>query len=239
MTDSKPAVGVPEDGDYLQATYNNRFSPAELKAKEDLWGILTAVVFQQYVPRDGTVLDLAAGYCEFINAIEANRRIAVDLNPDTAHWAKPGIEVLRSRSDDLSQIATESVDTVFTSNFFEHLPNTQALLDTLSECHRVLKPSGQIVIMMPNIRNLPGAYWDYLDHHLPLTHLSLVEALDLTGFASTRVEPRFLPYTVRNSKYPAKPWLLRAYLRIKPAWRLLGKQMLVVAHALPDQPRQQ
>ena len=33
------------------------------------------------MPRDATVLDLAAGHCEFINNIQAGRRIAVDLNP--------------------------------------------------------------------------------------------------------------------------------------------------------------
>ena len=39
-----------------------------------------------------------------------------------------------------------------------------------------------MVVLMPNIRYLAGRYWDYLDHHLPLTHLSLSEALELTGY---------------------------------------------------------
>jgi SAM-dependent methyltransferase len=224
-----PTSAVPDDDDHLRATYEQRFTPAELKAKQDLWNTLVPTVFQQYVPSDGAVVDLGAGRCEFINAIEARRRIAVDLNPDLTRWAAPGVEVILTRSDDLSAIAGKSVDTVFTSNFFEHLPSKHVLLRTLAECHRVLAPSGRIVILMPNIRNLPGSYWDYLDHHLPLTHVSLVEALRLTGFTPERVEPKFLPYTVRESRYPAKPWLIRAYLRLRPAWWLLGKQMLVVA----------
>ena len=105
------------------------------------------------------------------------------------------------------------MDTVFTSNFFEHLPDAEALLATLAECHRVLRPGGTIVVLMPNIRNLPGAYWDYLDHHLALTQHSLAEALVLSGFTMERVVPRFLPYTVRGSRLPVAAWSVRAYLR--------------------------
>jgi SAM-dependent methyltransferase len=222
------------DGAYLSATYAQRFSAAELADKRALWGALVRDVFQQYVPRTGTVLDLGAGYCEFINEVRAERRIAVDLNPDTRQWAAAGVEVVGNRSDRLTDIGTSTIDTVFTSNFFEHLPSKEALLDTLAECHRVLKPSGQVVILMPNIRNLPGAYWDYLDHLLPLTQHSLTEALSLRGFRATRVEPKFLPYTVRGSRLPVKPWLIRGYLKFKPAWYVLGKQMLVVATRLTE-----
>ena len=228
-------IGVPADADYLEATYEQRFSAAELRDKQVLWRTLVDEVFQQYVPATGTVLDLGAGYCEFSNAVHAARRIAVDLNPDTARSADAGVEVLLTSSDDHGAIDSGSVDTVFTSNFFEHLPTRQVLLDTLAETRRVLRPGGTVVVLMPNIRYLPGAYWDYLDHHLPLTHLSLVEALRLQGFEPFRVEPRFLPYTVKDSRFPVRAGLVRAYLRCRPAWRVLGKQMLVVARRLPDQ----
>ncbi|MBM3684566.1 MAG: class I SAM-dependent methyltransferase [Actinobacteria bacterium] len=224
-----------DDPEYLRATYEQRFSERELRDKRVLWQTLVDEVFQQYVPATGTVLDLGAGYCEFSNAVRAARRIAVDLNPDTARSADPEVEVLITSSDDLHAIGDDSVDTVFTSNFFEHLPTKQILLDTLAEAHRVVRPGGTIVVLMPNIRYLPGAYWDYLDHHLPLTHVSLVEALRLRGFEEFRVEPRFLPYTVKDSRFPVRAGLVRAYLRCRPAWRILGKQMLVVARSLPVQ----
>lgn len=217
------------DSDYLKATYEARFSDAELRDKQILWSVLCQEQFQQYVPVDGTVLDLGAGYCEFSNNIRARRRIAVDLNPDTAAFAVEGVEVLETNSADMHQIADGTVDTVFTSNFFEHLPDTEALLATLGESQRVLRPGGSIVVLMPNIRNLPGAYWDYLDHHLALTQHSLSEALTLTGFEVTRIVPRYLPYTVRNSRMPVSRVTIRAYLAFRPAWWVLGKQMLVVA----------
>lgn len=214
---------------YLRDTYSHRFSEQELASKRVLWRTLCEHEFQQYVPPSGAVLDLGAGYCEFINSIRAGRKIAVDLNPDTAHWAAADVHVLQRSSDDLGPIANSTINTVFTSNFFEHLPSTQSLLATLSECHRVLTQAGLIVVLMPNIRNIPGKYWDYLDHHLPLTHWSLVEALELSGFQAVRVEPRYLPYTVRGSKLPIRPLLIRAYLHAPPMKLLLGKQMLVVA----------
>ena len=47
-----------------------------------------------------------------------------------------------SPSTDMHAIADGSVDVVFTSNFFEHLPNKVALVQTLAECHRILRDRG-------------------------------------------------------------------------------------------------
>jgi hypothetical protein len=57
--------------------------------------------------------------------------------------------------------------------------------------------------MGPNIKHLPGKYWDFLDHHTILTEASLGEALEISGFELQQVTGRFLPYTMVNSrKYP-------------------------------------
>jgi SAM-dependent methyltransferase len=218
-----------ENSSFLKAVYESRFSGDELASKEELWKVLVQSFLQAMIPVDATVVDLGAGNCEFINEIRARTRVAVDLNPDTARLANPGVRVLATSSENLQDIADDSVDVVFTSNFFEHLRSKESLLATLAETNRILVPRGVLIVLMPNMRYLPGAYWDYFDHHLPLTHHSLSEALNLAGFRVTRVEPRFLPYTVKNSKVRARAWMLRAYLKFKPAWRLLGKQMLVVA----------
>ena len=55
---------------------------------------------------------------------------------------------------------------------------------------------------MPHIRYLAGRCWDYRDHHLPLSHLSLSEALNMSRFAVDEVVPRFLPYTVKDRRIP-------------------------------------
>jgi SAM-dependent methyltransferase len=212
----------------LSLTYRKRFSADELATKNLVWEVLCRDFFQQFVPSRGVVLDLGAGYCEFVDHISARRRIAVDLNPDTRLHAAVGVEVIETDSRSLSAVESSSVDTVFTSNFFEHLPDKTALLESLRECHRTLKQYGLIVVMMPNIKHLPGAYWAFLDHHLPLTERSVAEALELSSFQIVRCDSRFLPYTVSDSRLPVRAGLVRAYLRIPLAWRLLGKQMLIV-----------
>ncbi|CAN5127521.1 hypothetical protein BH18ACT4_BH18ACT4_13010 [soil metagenome] len=226
----RPGAELPHTGEELTRIYDERFSPAEIEVKEKLWAVLCESFFSRLVEPTDTVLDLAAGRCEFLNAIRAGHKIAVDLNPEVERHAR-GATVVVAPSTDMAPVATGSVDVVFTSNFFEHLPSKRALLDTLTECRRVLRAGGRLIVLMPNIRYCAARYWDYLDHHLPLSHLSLVEALEISGFGIERVVPRFLPYTVKGSRLPPAPWLVRLYLRMPVVWPIVGKQMLVVGRA--------
>jgi SAM-dependent methyltransferase len=121
----------------------------------------------------------------------------------------------------------DSLDVVFTSNFFEHLSTKHDLRDTLLQARRCLRPGGRLIALGPNIRYLLGKYWDFYDHHLALTDLSLGEVMTETGFILERQIPRFLPYTMsRNRQIPL--WMLRFYLKLTIAWPLFGKQFLIV-----------
>jgi predicted SAM-dependent methyltransferase len=60
---------------------------------------------------------------------------------------------------------SQSLDVVFTSKFFEHLSDKPSLVATLSKAFRCLKPSGRLIALGPNIKYLPGEYWDFFDHH--------------------------------------------------------------------------
>jgi hypothetical protein len=55
-----------------------------------------------------------------------------------------------------------------------------------------------------------------------------VRAVELAGFEIEDVVPRFLPLTMAGKPAPPAA-LIRAYLRLRPAWRLVGRQFLVVA----------
>jgi SAM-dependent methyltransferase len=194
-----------------------------------MWGVLCRHFFQRYVKKDAVVLDLAAGYCEFINNITAKRKIAVDLNGDIRKFANYDVEVLLTKADDLSALEDASVDVIFVSNFFEHLQNREVFFSTLSECYRILKPDGGVLlILQPNIRFAYREYWDFIDHVLPLSEKSLAEALMLKGFRIDKMIPRFLPYSTKSG-LPVNSFLVKWYLRLPFAWRILGKQCFVAA----------
>jgi hypothetical protein len=82
--------------------------------------------------------------------------------------------------------------------------------------------------MGPNIRLLPGAYWDFWDHYLPLTEHSLAEGLELFGFQIEQKIGRFLRYKMAGTR-PVPLALVRYYLKMPLAWRFFGKQFLIVA----------
>jgi SAM-dependent methyltransferase len=213
----------------LDRLYAERFPEEERAAKAQLWRVLYDAFFAAYVPADGTVVDLGAGYCDLINAVRARRRIAVDLNPDTPGFAAPGVEVLAMHIEQFAeQLSPGSVDVVFASNVLEHLPGSDALLAVLGGVRRVLRPGGRLIIVQPNVRVLGGAVWDFFDHTLPLSEKGMAEALHLARFRIVECRARFLPYTTK-SRLPQSALLVRAYLRLRPAQWLFGKQMLVIA----------
>lgn len=213
--------------DYVLSIYADRFDKDELK-RQVMWKILVKDYFQKFVGKNDTVLDLAAGYCEFINNVQCGKKIAVDLNATTKKKANKDVKVYQALSTKLPKELSGKVDVVFTSNFFEHLDSKNELIDTLKEVHRVLKPGGKIMVLQPNIRLVGNQYWDYVDHTLPLTEKSLEEAFHLTDFSVEFKKTRFLPYTA-NSKIPAVPALIKLYLKLPIAQFFMGKQTFMIA----------
>ena len=214
------------DKQQLQDTYRLRFAGTS-DYRRKVWGVL-ASYFGHWIPPAGAVLDLGAGYCEFINNVRAGTKYAMDLNPDIFHQAAPNVRILHQDCSDPWPLAETELDTVFTSNFLEHLPGKEAVRGALSNAYRCLKPGGRFIAMGPNIKYTRGAYWDFFDHYVALTDLSLCEALSHCGFVIEKRQGRFLPYTMSQGRqYPL--WMLRLYLAMPAMWLLLGKQFLVIA----------
>lgn len=72
-----------------------------------------------------------------------------------------------------------------------------------------------MLILQPNIKYTKGAYWDFIDHKVPLTDQALVEAGEMCGLRTIVNIPRFLPYTTK-SKLPKHPLLIWLYLKVMP-----------------------
>lgn len=214
---------------YLKKLYTNRFDSRQMQAKVVLWKVLIDDFLQKYVPSQSSVLDIGGGYCEFINQIRADKKCLIDLNPDSKLFANPNVEVLNIDVLNLGDrlLLMEQFDRIFISNFFEHLTNKEELIQIISFCFDVLKPSGSLLVIQPNFKYSYREYYDFIDHQLPITHLSLQELLETVGFEIDLMIPRFLPFSTKGR--PASPLLLKIYLKLPFLWQFLGGQMFVKA----------
>lgn len=210
----------------LGRLYGERFDAEARRRKRAVWAEIVRVLQRDVAP--GAVLDLACGEGDFIRHVRASERWATDLReppeplPDDVRFV---------RADGLrlaDHVPAGHFATIFMSNYLEHLPSSDAVVEQLAVAHDLLAPNGRVMILQPNIRLVGGRYWDFIDHHVALTEASLAEACALAGLRPIRVVARFLPYTTR-SRLPQHPLLVRAYLAFPPARWLLGKQTLLVA----------
>jgi SAM-dependent methyltransferase len=195
-------------------------------ARAVVWRVI-AQYLQRWVPPDARVLEIGAGYCCWINAVQAKRKVAVDAWPAVARHASQSVEaVVLDALTGLSRFADESFDLVLASNVIEHFePDAAATL--VSEIVRLLRPGGRLIAIQPNFRYAYRQYFDDYTHRSTFTHVSLANLFRSKGLRMLRVEPRFLPYSMRGRRLPVTPWLVRAYLR-SPVRPLAG-QMLIVA----------
>jgi SAM-dependent methyltransferase len=210
----------------VQEIYARRFDDADAAAKDAIWREITRYL-QRYVPADATVVDLACDRGDFVRNIRAREKWATDLR-DVAHHLPPDVRFVQADGLELERhLPLGHFDVAFMSNYLEHLPSGDAVVEQLRVCAALLRPGGRVVVLQPNVRLARGRYWDFIDHRVALTERSLTEAADLAGFRTHALVTRFLPYTTK-SRLPQSPRLVRAYLRLPPAWLLLGKQTLYV-----------
>ncbi|MEY2511652.1 MAG: hypothetical protein QOE26_2415 [Verrucomicrobiota bacterium] len=211
----------------LQREYARRFAN-QAQYRDDVWKVLTADLFQRLISPDATVLDLGCGWGEFVNNIAAAKKYGMDLNPESRDRLASDVELLEQDASREWPLTANCLDCVFTSNFFEHLRTKDDLRRTVEQIYRCLRPGGQLICIGPNIRCVPGSYWDFWDHYLPLTERSLGGMLELLGFQIERRVARFLPYQM-SGRRPAPLPLLRLYLRLPFVWPIVGRQFLVIA----------
>jgi len=211
----------------LDAIYGRRFDDADAAAKLEIWEEI-AHYLQRFVDPGSTVLDLACDRGHFIRAIEASEKWASDARDVSAHL-DDDVHFVRADGLELAdELENEHFDVVFMSNYLEHLPSGDAVVEQFRVVRELLRSGGRAIVLQPNIRLVGGRYWDFIDHKVALTERSLAEAAELAGLEVERTITRFLPYTTK-SRLPQSRRLVRAYLAFPPAWLLLGRQTLFIA----------
>jgi SAM-dependent methyltransferase len=208
-----------------QRLYQYRFKGVDQAARTAVWQPIATFVHEQ-MGSPQSVLDPGAGRGEFINAVPATERWAVDQVAYAEGTYDAGVHSVVSDIFE-ADLPEEHFGGIFVSNFLEHLLTQEATAEFLAKMRRVTAPGGRIVVMGPNFRYCSREYFDMADHTLVYTHRAIAEHVYTAGFEVERVVPQFLPYSF-TGRLPPSPALTARYLRMPWAWRLLGKQFLVI-----------
>ncbi len=210
----------PED-DYYKTRYT--FDPG----RRVVWTEIVRYL-APYIRPDSVVLDLGAGYCDFINQVRAARKYALDISPHLPRYARSDVTALVSPSSDIREIGEGAVDVVHASNFLEHLDD-DALSKTMVEIKRILQRQGLLILMQPNYRLTGEKYFDDPTHKRIFDDRSLEDFLKGQGFEIVLKKPEFLPFSMdsRPSLLPINRYLVRAYLH--SPFKPFAGQMLFVA----------
>lgn len=203
--------------------YQTRF--VEDKSREKVWRAINEYL-QKYVKENATVLDLGCGYGDFVKGINAESKLAIDLNDNLKiYFEKEKIKFISQSVLTEFAIPDNSVDVVFASNLFEHFSDDE-LEKMMNNIAKILKPNGRIILLQPNIYYAYKEYWDDYTHKKAFSHVSLADFLMAHDFQIIKFYKKFIPFSLK-SRLPKSYWLTRLYLNfpIKP----FAKQMLVVA----------
>ncbi len=202
---------------------SNKYQPY-LKSRRNIWKEIVKFV-QKDTGEIHTLVELGAGYCDFINQFPAKQKIGYDIRTEIVQFAGPEIDLRIENAVRLPGIRNNSVDLVFASNFMEHL--AQEELDTLlPRILEVLTHRGMLILIQPNYRLCPEHYFDDETHQTIFSDKNIVPFLEEYGFRILKLIPGLLPFSMK-SRLPKCPFLVRLYLKspIKP----LAGQMYVVA----------
>lgn len=210
----------------LQRMYEARFDEREVSAKDAVWREIVRFL-QRYIDAASPLLDIACDQGHFVRHATAAERWATDIRNVSASLPSDVRFIHASGLELLEHCPAGGFGTVFMSNYLEHLDSGDAVIEQLRVASALLRPNGRVIVLQPNIRLVGPRYWDFIDHQVPLTERSLLEAAELAGLQTVDLITRFLPYSTKG-RLPSHPALVKAYLRCPPAWWLLGRQTLYV-----------
>jgi SAM-dependent methyltransferase len=175
------------------------------------------------------VLDVGAGYCNFINNVVGSQRSAVDVFTKFPEYAAPGVATHVGSATNMDFFADDSFDVVFASNLAEHLTRPDLIL-FLSEVRRILRFGGNLILMQPNFKYCSTTYFDDYTHVQIFTDASLFDFLEAYGFRIVGNHPKFMPVNMKSTlrlNLPGLPLIVRTYLSMP--FKPFAGQLLMVA----------
>jgi 2-polyprenyl-3-methyl-5-hydroxy-6-metoxy-1,4-benzoquinol methylase len=188
----KPAYGHVKRG-YWARKYG--YGKDSIGRLQKLWGVVMQLApglraeldfSVMYLPcrRNGQLLDVGCGSGQALQFMaELGWQVhGVDFDPKAVEIARrKGLEVRLGSLEDQAY-PSDSFDAITMSHIIEHVHDPLSLL---SECRRILKPGGHLVIVTPNSKSWGhqrfGANWMHLD---PPRHLHIFNEQSLRGLAA-------------------------------------------------------
>jgi SAM-dependent methyltransferase len=195
-----------------------------LRERAHVWCEIARYV-RRDVPDAKVAVELGPGYCDFINAFPAERKLAFDLNPEMRAYAAAEVDLRIEDASHLGDLAPGSVDLIFASNFLEHLEPSE-VEQLLSGARKALSERGRLILLQPNHRLCADHYFDDPTHKTIFDDRNIGDWLTRCGLRPHRIVPGLLPFSMK-SRLPKWPLLVRLYLNspIRP----MAAQMYVVA----------
>lgn len=205
--------------DYFQVRFTYR------QERKRIWAVLTEYLADLFILPTSVVLDVGAGYCDFINQLKARERHALDTSPIIQKYAALNVVTHVGSCVKMADLTDNYFDIVFSSNLLEHLSRVESI-ETLNEIYRILKSRGQLILIQPNFRICYKTYFDDYTHIQIFTDRSLSSLIESIGFHLKYCAPKFLPLSI-DSKFPKSSWLFKLYLFLP--FKPFAGQMLLVA----------
>lgn len=163
------------------APSNEAFESSVTGLRRRLGGLLNV--------RGKDVVDLGSGtgeLCKLVMQMGARRVVGVNMSQEEIDFAKVRVGadfVLQDVEAYLQALPEASVDQIFALNILEHLDKDK-LLRVFEATFRCLRPSGQLIAMVPNATSPFGGmtrYWD-ITHHNAFTPSSVRQLSRMVGF---------------------------------------------------------
>jgi len=147
-------------------------------------GLADSWKFASEIRRTDIVADVGGGGGFILMNLNCAKRILIELNPNARNFADASIE----KHERIEEVPSGSVDVVISHHALEHM--VSPMLE-LKRMHRILKPEGKVVIVVPHDSvKAAGPYNENdLNHHLyTWNRMSLGHLVHDAGFRVTSAE---------------------------------------------------
>lgn len=180
---------------YLNTVYNEDIRPRTEYPKQ----LCCHLVSRFKIPIGATILDVGCGRGEFINGFMTCGldSYGIDREPTGSKVDKNVVIKYADFEKGAFPFKDDYFDVVFSKSVIEHLFDPSTFI---SECYRVLKPGGRIIVMTPDWKSTMKVFFDDYTHRQPYTPTAVKDILGIFGFKNPFSEVFYqLPITW---KYP-------------------------------------